>query len=249
MEVIERTSPDRRRQHYKPLAPQEAFIVPLIRQHLDALLGMEPLNKGQGKRCLDVGCGGQPLRPCVESLSYTYYGLDVVQTTDESIDFVAFIDQELPAALLAQPPFDLILCTEVLEHVADWDRAFANLARLLAARGHLLITCPMFYQLHEEPYDFWRPTPYAFQFFADRYGLETVHLKKVGDAWDVLGTTLANVGGFAAAKTFSSRLAAKLFCKTRDWVLKLLLQRKIQRLIRLAGPLYQVNVALLRRPG
>jgi len=79
-----------------------------------------------------------------------------------------------------------------MEHVADWDKAFKNLALLMERGGRVLITCPQFYRLHEEPYDFWRPTLHALRYFGGRAGFRTVHDVAAGGAWDVLGTLLAD---------------------------------------------------------
>ena len=103
---------------------------------------------------LDVGCGHQPFRTHLESSGGRYTSLDAQQNPEKTVDFVGAIDDDLSAGLLEIGPFDFILCTEVLEHVADWQKAFTNMASLMARQGRLLITCPHFYQLHEEPYDF-----------------------------------------------------------------------------------------------
>ncbi len=65
---------------------------------------------------------------------------------------IACIDEPLPAELLNQGPFQFVLCTEVLEHVADWPMAFKNLASLMSSGGHLLITCPFFYPVSIEKF-------------------------------------------------------------------------------------------------
>ena len=92
-------------------------------------------------------------------MGFDYTGADVQQNKAATVDFVAAIDQPLPPQLAGAGPFDFIVCTEVLEHVADWEMAFRNLRSLLAPGGRLLITCPHFYPLHETPHDYWRPTP------------------------------------------------------------------------------------------
>ncbi|NQU10570.1 methyltransferase domain-containing protein [bacterium] len=55
---------------------------------------------------------------------------------------------------------DGILCSEVLEHVADYRVAIAEIARVLRPGGRVLITCPFLYPLHG-PADYWRFTPQA----------------------------------------------------------------------------------------
>jgi SAM-dependent methyltransferase len=55
--------------------------------------------------------------------------------------------------------YDLVLCTSVLEHVADVPAAAATLLRLTAPGGHLLITAPRSYPRHRAPIDTgYRPT-------------------------------------------------------------------------------------------
>src|SRR5207247_641957 len=144
---------------YVPAGPIEQFIVPLLRQRIEAAFQTDL--PPAPRTVLDVGCGRQPFRHLLEGPGSRYVGMDVTQTPEGSVDIIAAIDAPLPLVTTALAPFDFILCTEVLEHVADWTTAFANFAALLRPRGRLLLTCPHFYLLHEEPYDFWRPTLHA----------------------------------------------------------------------------------------
>jgi len=142
-ELIERAT-------YTPALPVEEFIVPLLLSRIAPILESLPASEG---RVLDVGCGRQPFRHLFETRGYTYVSTDA-QNPLGIVDVVAEIDKDLPAALLARGPFDFILCTEVLEHVADWHKVFANFSLLLKSGARLLVTCPHFYILHEAPYDF-----------------------------------------------------------------------------------------------
>ena len=150
------------RESYETMAPQEKFTVSVLRHHIEHVLSncAEPVSKNS--RVLDVGCGRQPFRKSLEELGYHYYSIDVQQSPNESVDVIYEIDKQLPIEVLNLAPFDFIFCTEVMEHVADWETTFRNFSHLLSSKERLFITCPHFYQLHEIPSDFWRSTPYAF---------------------------------------------------------------------------------------
>ena len=211
----------------------------------------QPPPSGRGLCALDVGCGRQPFRTLLESRGLRYVGLDTQQNVDSTVAHVCPIDGELPATLLAEGPFDFILCTEVMEHVADWQSAFANFHKLLAPGGRLLITCPHLYPLHEEPYDFWRPTPYALRYFAARFSLNVLDQQQIGDGLDVLGTTLAATklrvpdgswNPLAYLVVFAlqvKKVAWVWFCK----------QRFARSLVRPQTKLYLSNLIILERPA
>jgi SAM-dependent methyltransferase len=236
------------RPDYEPMGLQEEFIVPLLRRHIEEALPAYAAPAPPYAKALDAGCGRQPFRKPLEALGYSYTSFDVQQSPENTVDVIAALDEPLPSQLISRGPFHFILCTEVLEHVADWDRAFGNLATLLAPGGRLLITCPHFYQLHEEPYDFWRPTPHALKYFGWRVGLRVLQDKAAGDAWDVLGTLLANCSPFSPSYRISDRLVRKLVALSQEYLLKLLRSGRLQRIVQLQGPLYLSNVAVLERP-
>lgn len=229
--------------------PVEAFMVPLLDDAIRSVL--DALPDDSDCRVLDVGCGGQPFRSVFERKGHKYVSCDAVDATG-IVDHVAEIDGELPTALVDEGPFDFVLCSEVLEHVFDWDHAFANLARLAAPAGQMLLTIPFVYPLHEQPYDFWRPTPHAIRRISERYGFEIVALDTCGDAWDVLGTVGGAVFGSARARrsTLSARFAARLINLGLRLGLGLLRRRWLQDRVDLANahlPIYPTTVAVLRR--
>ena len=235
------------RPDYEPAWPQEQFIVPLLRQHIEYALNTYADPAPLKGRVLDVGCGRQPFRKTLESLGYSYTSLDAQQNPENSVDLICAIDEPLPMEFTSYGPFHLILCTEVMEHVADWDMAFRNLATLVAEGGRLLITCPHFYQLHEEPYDFWRPTLHALKHFGDRAGFQVVQQEAAGDAWDVLGTVLANCSAISASRGLLDRGVTKLVALCQRSLFKLLCSRRLQQAVQLNGPLYLSNIVVFER--
>jgi SAM-dependent methyltransferase len=237
-----------RRADYEPTSPEEEFIVPLLRECIERAIARYAVPVPPEGRALDVGCARQPFRKTLESLGYSYTGLDVQQNPEGTVDVICGIDEPLPVGLISRGPFQFVLCTEVMEHVADWDLAFRNLAELAAPGGRLLITCPHFYQLHEEPHDFWRPTLHVLSYYAHRVGLQVLDQQAAGDAWDVLGTLLANCSPASKSHRLLDRGLAKLVRLSQRWLFNLLRARRLQKMIHLRSPLYLSNVVVLQRP-
>jgi SAM-dependent methyltransferase len=102
--------------------------------------------RGLGVRdCLDAGCG-QPylLADLQRELGLETYGCDLSDRTmeDSAGSPVAreFRVLDLSKEVWPGRTFDLVICSEVLEHIPDWPAAVANLARM--ARRYVLITVP-----------------------------------------------------------------------------------------------------------
>jgi SAM-dependent methyltransferase len=235
-ELLERT-------RYESNLPVEDFMVPLLRRCVTEVLRTLP-SAIRGFKVLDVGCGGQPFREAIEGRGLTYVSMDA-QDPRGIVDCVAEIDGELPRDVFTRGPFDFILCTELLEHVADWDAAFRNLSALLKGGGRLLVTCPQFYILHEEPYDFWRPTIHALREYAVKHGLKVVSLEAAGGAWDVLGTLLgANLRSARAIRpSFTNRLLAGAIDGCVGLLHVLLKTGALQRRISWGNPTYPVYLS------
>ena len=112
---------------------------------------------------IDVGAGNARYRARAQNRSvHDFLRARNVQLTtldaDAGCDVCADITdvRTMPAWIAT---FDLVLCTSVLEHVADIHAAAATLRRLTAAGGYLLITVPRSYPPHRSPIDTgYRPT-------------------------------------------------------------------------------------------
>ena len=238
----------RERTRYEPNLPQEEFIVPLLRHEIEGCIAQFATPALGAAKAVDIGCGGQPFRAVLQEVGYSYCGVDVNPEGGPPLDVVCAADQALPEELLQRGPFDFLLCTESVEHLADWPVAFANFASLLAPGGRALITVPFFYQLHEEPYDFWRPTLHALDHYARRTGLETLYRRAAGDAWDVLGTALATCTFLPCSRRLSDRLAAKAFRVAARFACRTMIRGKLQLRVRADAPLYLSNVVVLQKP-
>lgn len=183
------------------------FIINHLRRFLENQLDQCVVS---GCRVCDIGCGEQPLRAHIEALGGIYTGVDIAQNSSGTVDVIASITN-IP---LPNSCFDVILCTEVLEHVSDTFAAFHELARLVKGGGKIILTVPFAYPLHEEPYDFVRLTPYQISECAARHHLEIKELRVSGNEIEVLATVWSNMWYRMALgqRSFMRRIWNRLMC-------------------------------------
>ena len=103
----------------------------------------------EGKRVLDVGCGGGILTESLAGQGAEVLGIDV---TEAAIDVARlhrhesgiFPDYELMTieelAATEPEPFDVITCLEMLEHVPDPASVITSCRQLLKDDGHLFLS-------------------------------------------------------------------------------------------------------------
>ena len=95
--------------------------------------------------CLDAGCAQPYLLEKLQRHRIAAFGCDIsgevirrnkIRFPDARFEQFDLVQQAWPGGRR----FDLVVCSEVLEHVEDWGAALANLTRM--SRRHLLITVP-----------------------------------------------------------------------------------------------------------
>jgi SAM-dependent methyltransferase len=139
-------------------------------------------------RWLDVGCG---LRPFAASFSHaSYTGIDV-EVSGRSGDLKRpdkiFDGVHIP---YEDGAFDGILCTQVLEHVADVERLLAECNRVLRPNGLFVVSVPFVFREHEQPHDFRRFTSHGLNLLLARSGFSVTRSAKCLSAIETVATLL-----------------------------------------------------------
>lgn len=139
---------------------------------VDLLKALRAFETTKPLRILDYGCGGSPYRGLFPSSDYVRADF----TPCSGLDYLLPADSTLPAAI---PPFDLVLSTQVLEHVAKPAHYVAECFRVLKPGGRLVLTTHGLFEDHGCPYDFTRWTADGLQLLLKEAGFRVIQTQKL----------------------------------------------------------------------
>jgi len=180
-----------------------------------------------GRRILDAGAGTQRYREACSHLIYVAHdfgrydgagdgsGLQTGEFNYGRLDIVS----DITAIPEPDQAFDVVLCTEVLEHVPHPEAALREFARLLKAGGELILTAPFVSFTHFAPYHFC--TGFSRYFHVQQLealGFEVMELAPNGGFFDFVAQEVRRTRPMAeryahARLTVLERVAEKIFLR------------------------------------
>jgi 2-polyprenyl-3-methyl-5-hydroxy-6-metoxy-1,4-benzoquinol methylase len=164
-DVADRVRPSRFQYDYLTLSRLVADVTALVRD-------IPPARAGA--RALDLGSDKSPYRDLLVSRGYRVETLDI--TLDNGADHAGTAE----ATGLAGESFDLVLCTQVLEHCMNPWAATREIHRILRPGGHLVASAPHVWFFHPHPTDHWRFTQQGMAHLCREAGLRPVKLLAQG---------------------------------------------------------------------
>lgn len=129
-------------------------------------------------RVLDAGAGEGRFRDLFAHTRYTgvdlavgdatwnYAGLDAINTLEQ----LCFADNT----------FDVVVFTQVMEHLPEPGAVIAELARVLRPGGLLILVAPQSWHEHQVPHDFYRYTSYGIRYLLQKHGLAVTQMTSLG---------------------------------------------------------------------
>ena len=168
--------------------PNQETIDLWVRERL-SLISSSP-----AKTLLDVGAGQKRYRDLIENLGFLYTSHDFNSYKPNTNSF-GFQEKSWPAQshdyicdildITEDRLFQIILCTEVLEHVPDPVSALHKLKNLTLPGGHIIVTVPFMSLAHQSP--FWFSSGLShfwFEYWSAKLNLEVLDLTISGDFVD-----------------------------------------------------------------
>jgi 2-polyprenyl-3-methyl-5-hydroxy-6-metoxy-1,4-benzoquinol methylase len=154
--VEDRTEPSILQYDYLTLSTLSADVRALV-----AELPTPP----HGARALDLGCDKSPYRELLERKGYE------VRTLDVTLQFGADYEGTAEKTGLPDASFELVLCTQVLEHCQNPWQAMAEIRRILRPGGFAILSAPHVWFYHPHPSDNWRFTQEGMIHLCREHGL------------------------------------------------------------------------------
>lgn len=150
-----------------------------------------------GSRVLDIGAGTCPYRALFAHGDYKthdfkrYTGEKLGGTTEYGkIDY----ESDICAIPVPDNSFDVIVCTEVLEHTPEPIEALREMSRILKEGGRLFLTAPLGSGLHQLPYHYYGGfTPEWYKHFCSKFGLYVSEISPNGGFFKLLAQECARV--------------------------------------------------------
>ena len=138
---------------------------------------------GENGVLLDIGCGEGALRRALDP-NAEYVGLDryvgVKSGEYEGWEMRPSVIGDAHSLPFKSETFTVISMMHVLEHVREPHVVFREIERLLVPGGRLFADVPFMHELHHQPNDYFRYTPYSLRHLAESAGLEVEEILPSG---------------------------------------------------------------------
>jgi len=123
----------------------------------------------KGSLVLDAGSGNAPYKHLFRDMRYE--SADFKQVDKEYDDKITYVC-DLKAIPVKDGRFDFIIFNQTLEHLPEPQAVLDELYRVLKPGGKILCTAPLFYEEHEQPYDFYRYTQFGWRVLVETAGFK-----------------------------------------------------------------------------
>lgn len=121
---------------------------------------------------VDVGCGDKPYYPIFSKKTAKYIGVDLTGNPKADI----FIDENKNIPL-EDNQADIVLSTQVLEHVVNPQSYLGECLRILKPSGLLILSTHGYWVYHQDPEDYWRWTSPGLKLLCEQAGFNILELR------------------------------------------------------------------------
>jgi SAM-dependent methyltransferase len=129
---------------------------------------------------LDVGAGNFRFQDYLETQGFVYESQDFDQVFDQDMRGKHTYVCDIENIPVNDGRFDVVVCTQVLEHLANPLIALQELSRILRKGGKLYLTTNFLFPIHGAPYDFFRYTNFGLEHLCHKSNFSISELQPRG---------------------------------------------------------------------
>jgi SAM-dependent methyltransferase len=154
------------------LSPRRYYLVSLRRQ-IETVTQIY-LSNQKALLLADYGCGNMPYQPVVAPSVKEYIGIDLEENPRARIHI-----SPQGKVQLADEQIDVVLSTQVLEHVENPLFYLSEAHRILQPGGLLILSTHGYWMYHPDPTDYWRWTSAGLQKIVTESGFEIQYFRGI----------------------------------------------------------------------
>lgn len=133
---------------------------------------------------IDLGCGTSPYKEDILKIASKYIGVDWNNSLHDQSDV------NVVASLTTRLPFkdcsaNTVTSFQVMEHLPEPQYFLSECYRILMPKGHLFITVPFMWHVHEAPYDYYRYTRYGLEYLLKKNGFVNIEIRETTGFWQM----------------------------------------------------------------
>lgn len=139
-----------------PWTSDRYYILVKLRQALEQTITdqVRPIQQQHKLTALDMGCGTMPYRSLFTPVVHQYWGADLASNPMADLA----IHPDTGSVDLRDNSVDLVISTQVLEHVESPAAYLTEAHRLCKSHGLLILSTHGYWPYHPIPTDYWRWT-------------------------------------------------------------------------------------------
>jgi SAM-dependent methyltransferase len=200
------------------------FRLSSSREHLERWIREAANSVPPGSLVLDAGAGQSPYAKWFSA--HRYESADFAQVAKDYSRELTYVC-DLASLPVEDERFDLIVMTQVLEHLPEPGRVLGEMRRILKPGAVIWFSTPLFYEEHEKPYDYFRYTQFGLRHLCQQAGLEVASIDWLEGYFGTLAYQLRMVGSDlpvdasiygGGAKGFAVAIAARCGRRGARWL-------------------------------
>ncbi len=151
---------------------------------------------------LDVGCGQSPYKFLLNASQTKYFGIDIIDADKfdyQNSEITHFNGEDIP---FDDENFEGVICTEVLEHVQNYQKLIDEIFRVMKKGGTGIVTIPWSARYHYIPFDFFRYTPSSLKKMFSQFSVVNIKNR---------GTDISNITNKVIVLWFRNMIPSKIW--------------------------------------